>query len=321
MRLRSQWLSVCRAVGWAYHRASRSRSAKAKAGAGGGPSNQTTAAGSGGEASTSRGGGGPSTLPSGAAHVCSAPQVSPPPADSASVTQPTDPPVQAASSNKQEKERQRKERLRQRKIDAAKEMLDVATAAMEEYGVRCERFLLPPLVGGGGVGGGGGGGGGGGASAHRAGSSGAVTADAERCTEGAAAAGAGCAELPGVPRAHPANHTRFLVATGRGVGNYLLPRRTPHLVECLSKLELIRQSSGAPAVCTKMLTAQGETVLACWPVRSACIRLVGVGSDVCTRQGRYMDSGGRVRRCGASSGIRLAPPPSAWRAAAPPPSR
>ena len=59
------------------------------------------------------------------------------PAASVSGAQRTGPPAQAVGSTKEERERQRKQRLRQRKIDQAKEMLTVAMEVMEQSGVRC----------------------------------------------------------------------------------------------------------------------------------------------------------------------------------------
>jgi hypothetical protein len=115
------------------------RKGKAKAGAGGGPSNQMAAVSSGGEASTSRGGDGPSVQPSASAHVCSTVHgqaVPPSSAESVSRARPKHPPARAAGSTKQEKELQRSERVRQRKIDQAKEMLNVAMEVMEQSGVR-----------------------------------------------------------------------------------------------------------------------------------------------------------------------------------------
>jgi hypothetical protein len=61
--------------------------------------------------------------------------------ESASGAQRTGPPAQAAGSTKEERERQRKQRLRQRKIDEATEMLNVAMEVMEQSGVRCVSAL------------------------------------------------------------------------------------------------------------------------------------------------------------------------------------
>jgi hypothetical protein len=47
---------------------------------------------------------------------------------------------------KKDKERLRKERQRLRRLQEATEMLDAATAAMEQTGVRCVHALHPRLV-------------------------------------------------------------------------------------------------------------------------------------------------------------------------------
>ena len=67
--------------------------------------------------------------------------MAPPSAESMRGAQLTYPPAQSAGSTKQEKALQRKERLRQRKIDEAKEMLNVAMEVMEQSGVRCVSAL------------------------------------------------------------------------------------------------------------------------------------------------------------------------------------
>jgi hypothetical protein len=87
-------------------------------------------------------GGRRSTPSSATIHLSSAVQASTPPsAASGSGARPSDPRVQAGGSAKQEKERQRKQRLQQRKIDEAKEMLKVAMEVMEQWGVRCVSAL------------------------------------------------------------------------------------------------------------------------------------------------------------------------------------
>jgi hypothetical protein len=118
-----------------------------KGGGGGGPSNKAgaaaSAAGSSGQASLSQGSSRPSELPGGSGlHTTQdAVQAVLPAAESG--TQQPDPQPQPAGSSKKDKERQRKERQKLRKTEEAREALNVAMAAVNEYDVRCVCVLCP----------------------------------------------------------------------------------------------------------------------------------------------------------------------------------
>jgi hypothetical protein len=124
-----------------------------KSGGGGGPSNKAgagaSAAGSSGQAGSSQGGSRPSELRPGSSSLRTtqeAVQAAPPVAEATSGTQQPDPQPQPAGGGKKDKERQRKERQRLRRLHEAREMLDVAMAAMEQTGVRCVHALHPRPV-------------------------------------------------------------------------------------------------------------------------------------------------------------------------------